>query len=87
VVLVLALSFAAVPAGAVVRFGYARMAPRASPSAYIAHALGSVDGYVYTNTVEAFEESYAKGFRLFECDLVLLRDGTVLVAHDRLEPL
>jgi glycerophosphoryl diester phosphodiesterase len=75
------------PARAAVRFDYDAMQPYGSPSAYIAHELGSIDGYAYTNTVEAFERSYAKGFRLFECDLVRLRDGTVLVAHDHLEAL
>jgi len=49
---------------------------------YIAHALGSVDDLSYTNCGEAFELSYQKGFRIFEVDLVLLKDGTVLCAHD-----
>ena len=77
----------AAPAQAAVPFGYDAMLPYGSPSAYIAHELGSIDGYAYTNTVEAFRSSYRKGFRLFECDLVRLRDGTVLVAHDHLEAL
>lgn len=52
------------------------------PWGYVAHALGSVEGTVYTNSIEAFELSYRKGFRLFEIDLNLLRDGEILAAHD-----
>lgn len=55
------------------------------PYGYVAHALGSVRGHRYTNSREAFEESYAKGFRLFEIDLIALRDGGVLAAHDGME--
>src|SRR5690349_2251214 len=83
----LVASLTAAPAHATVRFGYDAMQPYGARSAYIAHELGSIDGYAYTNTVEAFQASYRKGFRLFECDLVRLRDGTVLVAHDHLEAL
>jgi glycerophosphoryl diester phosphodiesterase len=53
---------------------------------YIAHAGGSPYGLLqrehYTNSREAFEISYANGFRAFELDLVLLADGAVVVAHD-----
>jgi hypothetical protein len=83
----LVTSLTASPAHATVRIDYDAMQPYGAPSAYIAHELGSIDGYAYTNTVEAFRASYRKGFRLFECDLVRLRDGTVLVAHDHLESL
>jgi glycerophosphoryl diester phosphodiesterase len=55
------------------------------PYGFVAHAFGSVDGYAYTNSLEAFQRNYARGFRVFECDQVLLADGTVLVAHDGLE--
>lgn len=55
------------------------------PYGYVAHALGSIDGEIYTNSREAFELSYRKGFRIFEVDLVLLKDGTVFAAHDNLE--
>lgn len=51
----------------------------------IAHALGEVDGTWYTNSRDAFERSYAEGFRVFEVDLVLLADGTAVAAHDGLE--
>jgi hypothetical protein len=53
---------------------------------FVAHALGvPPNGPVYTNSVEAFRLSYAKGFRTFEVDLVRLRDGKILAAHDRAE--
>jgi glycerophosphoryl diester phosphodiesterase len=55
------------------------------PNGYVAHALGSVDGKAYTNSLEAFELSYAKGYRIYEVDLVQLLDGSVLAAHDNLE--
>jgi glycerophosphoryl diester phosphodiesterase len=54
---------------------------------YIAHAFGSPPtGEIYTNSREAFHESYRKGFRTFEVDLVRLKDGKVMLAHDRFEP-
>lgn len=55
------------------------------PYGYVAHAMGPIDGHVYTNSREAFESSYAAGFRLFETDLVMLGDGNVIAAHDRVE--
>jgi glycerophosphoryl diester phosphodiesterase len=53
---------------------------------YVAHALGSTsDGTTMTNSREAFEVSYAKGFRIFEVDLLRLSDGTVIAAHNESE--
>lgn len=63
----------------------ARLQTNDDPYGYVAHALGSIDGQIYTNSKEAFERNYAAGFRLFEVDLVQLKDGTVLAAHDRFE--
>jgi hypothetical protein len=48
----------------------------------VAHALGEIDDTFYTNSQEAFELNYAKGFRMFEVDLVLLKDGSAFCAHD-----
>lgn len=52
----------------------------------IAHAFGGVkrDGemYAYTNSLEAFEENYAKGMRVFETDLLLTSDGMLAAVHD-----
>jgi glycerophosphoryl diester phosphodiesterase len=56
-----------------------------NPYGFVAHALGAIDGYLYTNSLEAFQRNYGRGFRVFECDLVRLADGTALVAHDGLE--
>ena len=55
-------------------------------SGFVAHAGGSPYGLQqlehYTNSREAFEISYANGFRVFEFDFLVLADGAVLVAHD-----
>ena len=61
------------------------LAHRYDPYGYIAHAMGAIDGMHYTNAREAFELNYARGFRVFECDQVILADGTVVVAHDGTE--
>lgn len=47
----------------------------------IAHAFGGIDGKTYTNSLEAFETNYRKGFRLFEADLVLTSDGYMVAKH------
>jgi hypothetical protein len=53
---------------------------------FVAHAMGMPPGgRTYTNSLEAFTASYAEGFRTFEVDLVRLRDGKILAAHDRAE--
>ena len=68
-------------------FSPARIRIPASPSGYIAHALGGIDGWAYSNSREGFRQAYAAGFRIFEVDLVLLADGAVLAAHDQHEHL
>ena len=47
----------------------------------IAHAMGGIDGYAYSNSMEAFEENYAKGHRLFEVDLHFTSDGKLVLWH------
>ncbi len=47
-----------------------------------AHAMGQIDGYTGTNSLEAFQASYAAGYRLFECDLAMAEDGRVVLRHD-----
>ncbi len=42
---------------------------------FIAHAGGAIDGYTYTNSLEALNSSYAAGCRLFEKDGFLLYKG------------
>ncbi|MEO1434306.1 MAG: sulfatase-like hydrolase/transferase, partial [Bacteroidota bacterium] len=49
---------------------------------FIAHAGGSIDGRPYTNSLEALEASYQKGFRWFELDFLRTKDGKFVAAHD-----
>ncbi|MFB9330142.1 phosphatidylinositol-specific phospholipase C/glycerophosphodiester phosphodiesterase family protein [Paenibacillus aurantiacus] len=48
----------------------------------VAHGMGEIEGYTYTNTMEAFKLNYAKGYRLFEVDLQLTADGYLVTRHD-----
>lgn len=48
----------------------------------VAHGMGEIGGYTYTNTIEAFQTNYNKGFRLFEVDLQLTADGYLVARHD-----
>ena len=47
----------------------------------IAHALGENNGVFYTNSKEAFENSYKKGYRQFEVDLTKTTDNKVVCFH------
>ncbi len=49
---------------------------------YIAHAAGEIDGVASTNSLEALEENYQKGFRLFELDIITTADNKFVAAHD-----
>lgn len=49
---------------------------------FIAHAGGELDGIKYTNSKEALDASYEKGFRLFELDIEKTRDGAFVATHD-----
>ncbi len=49
---------------------------------YIAHAAGEVNGVKSTNSWEALDENYQKGFRLFELDIIETSDGQYVAAHD-----
>jgi hypothetical protein len=53
-----------------------------NPYRYIAHAGGIYDGMAYTNTLEALDSSYGKGFKLFELDLLLTADNRIVAFHD-----
>ena len=48
----------------------------------IAHAMGSIDGYDYTNSLEAFENNYELGHRVFEVDFSITSDGKMVCCHD-----
>ena len=52
---------------------------------FIAHALGNVDGVAYTNSREAFINSYRRGLRYFEADFSPTRDGHLVLFHDGFE--
>lgn len=49
---------------------------------YIAHAGGEVNGVKSTNTKEALDQNYQRGFRLFELDIIETTDGNFVAAHD-----
>ncbi|MDN5210840.1 sulfatase-like hydrolase/transferase [Fulvivirgaceae bacterium BMA12] len=51
-------------------------------SRFIAHAGGMIDGKRYTNSLEALNLFYSKGFRLFELDIIKTTDGHYVAAHD-----
>lgn len=48
----------------------------------ISHALGGIDGKVYTNSLEAFETAYKDGHRVFEVDFSTTSDGHIILKHD-----
>lgn len=53
-----------------------------SNNRYIAHAAGEVNEIKSTNSKEALDENYKKGFRLFELDIIKTSDGKLVAAHD-----
>lgn len=50
----------------------------------IAHACGGIDGFVYTNSLEALERSVARGYKYIEIDLLKYTDNSsgFFAAHD-----
>ena len=48
----------------------------------VAHALGGYNGLSYTNSIEALEANYHKGFRFFEMDLYLTTDDNLIGFHE-----
>jgi len=54
---------------------------RFPPESLIAHALGGVKGRNYTNSVEALENSLARGSRFLEVDLSFTADGDLVCFH------
>jgi len=49
---------------------------------FIAHSGGQIDNYAYTDTLEALNENYKKGFRLFELDIIKTKDNFFVASHD-----
>ena len=48
----------------------------------VAHALGEIGGVQYTNSLEAFQCNYRRGYRWFEVDLALTSDGELVCFHE-----
>ncbi len=48
----------------------------------ISHALGGINSTVYTNSKDAFILNYDKGYRWFEVDITLLKDGNLVCFHE-----
>jgi len=52
----------------------------------IAHALGGIEQngekYTYTNSLEALQSSYKKGYKIFEVDLSLTKDDHIVASHN-----
>jgi len=48
----------------------------------IAHALGDIDNFTYTNSYEALEESIKEGYKLIEADIILTSDNQLVLRHD-----
>jgi len=49
---------------------------------FIAHAGGKINGYTYTNSLEALNLSYSMGCKLFELDICETSDSIFVAAHD-----
>ena len=49
---------------------------------YIAHAGGEVNGIKSTNSKDALDQNYKKGFRFFELDIIETSDKKMVAAHD-----
>jgi hypothetical protein len=47
----------------------------------IAHAGGAIDSCIYTNSLEALEQAFEKGYRFIELDLLLTCDSILVAAH------
>jgi len=49
---------------------------------FIAHAGGGIEGKTYTNSLEALNENYKRGFRVFELDFQVRPNGKLVLRHD-----
>jgi len=49
---------------------------------FIAHAGGKIDTHIYTDSLEALNANYKKGFRLFELDILKTKDNFFVASHD-----
>lgn len=55
---------------------------KSDPKRFIAHAGGMIDKEIYTNSLEALNNSYKNGFRYFELDILKTADGKYISYHD-----
>lgn len=46
----------------------------------VAHGFGGIDGFTYTNSLEAFAHNYALGHRVFEVDFDIVPDTFTMIA-------
>lgn len=53
---------------------------------YIAHACGEINGLVYTNSKEALEQNYEKGYRVFEVDIMQTPERKLICWHGWYDP-
>ena len=53
-----------------------------SPPIFIAHAGGGINQLTYTNSLEALNSNYDKGFRCFEIDFSWTLDEELVAIHD-----
>lgn len=49
---------------------------------FIAHGGGMINGKTYTDSLDALDYSYSKGFKLLELDISTTSDGYYVAAHD-----
>lgn len=49
---------------------------------YIAHAGGQINGIFYSNSLNALESNYQKGYRFFELDFNWTKDNKLVLIHD-----
>lgn len=50
-------------------------------SGVVRHSGGIIGGYTVTNSLEAFQNSYASGYRFFEVDITETSDGVLVCSH------
>lgn len=65
----------------VIYIRHKQMEPWYKKHTLIAHAMGGIDGNIYTNSLEAFQYNYDKGYRVFEIDLLETSDGVLVGQH------
>lgn len=56
--------------------------PKVQNDRFIAHAGGSIAGIIGSNSMQALEENYKKGTRIFELDFEWTSDGQLVCLHD-----